>query len=143
MAREYHPDRVPEHLTKLRGDAEDKFKQVQAAWAVLSDPAKRRQYDNLGHTPDIPIYPPPTQPMRRPRRVSFRRHQADWQQAVIDRHRPYRLSIEDGVVRLHRQINQRQHPPVLHNDTPLPQPYEKQVSEQNQRDLPLDAESQA
>ena len=64
MAREYHPDRVPEHLTKLRGDAEDKFKQVQAAWAVLSDPAKRRQYDNLGHTPDIPTYPPPTQPMR-------------------------------------------------------------------------------
>ena len=27
MAREYHPDRVPEHLTKLRADAEDKFKQ--------------------------------------------------------------------------------------------------------------------
>ena len=23
MAREYHPDRVPEHLTKLRFDAED------------------------------------------------------------------------------------------------------------------------
>jgi len=45
MAREYHPDRVPEHLTKLRADAEDKFKQVQAAWAVLGDPAKRRRYD--------------------------------------------------------------------------------------------------
>jgi hypothetical protein len=45
MAREYHPDRVPEHLTKLRADAEAKFKQVQEAWAVLSDPAKRRRYD--------------------------------------------------------------------------------------------------
>ena len=41
MAREYHPDRVPEHLTKLRADAEDKFKQVQGAWAVLGDAAKR------------------------------------------------------------------------------------------------------
>ena len=41
MACEYHPDRVPEHLTKLRADAEDKFKQVQGAWAVLGDAAKR------------------------------------------------------------------------------------------------------
>jgi hypothetical protein len=45
LAREYHPDRVPEHLTKLRVDAEVKFKQVQEAWAVLGDPVKRRRYD--------------------------------------------------------------------------------------------------
>ncbi len=45
LAREYHPDRVPEHLTKLRADAEGKFKQVQEAWAVLGDPIKRRRYD--------------------------------------------------------------------------------------------------
>jgi curved DNA-binding protein CbpA len=49
MAREYHPDRVPEHLTKLRADAEEKFKQIQEAWAVLGDPAKRRRYDLAGH----------------------------------------------------------------------------------------------
>lgn len=45
LAREYHPDRVPEHLTRLRADAEEKLKQVNEAWAVLSDPAKRRKYD--------------------------------------------------------------------------------------------------
>jgi hypothetical protein len=45
LAREYHPDRVPEHLTKLRVDAEVKFKQVQEAWSVLGNPVKRRRYD--------------------------------------------------------------------------------------------------
>ena len=45
LAREYHPDRVPEYLTKLRADAEEKVKEINEAWAVLSDPAKRRRYD--------------------------------------------------------------------------------------------------
>jgi curved DNA-binding protein CbpA len=45
LAREYHPDRVPEHLTKLRSDAEEKLKQVNQAWEVLGDAVKRRQYD--------------------------------------------------------------------------------------------------
>ena len=45
LAREYHPDRVPEHLTKLHADAEEKVKQINEAWAVLSDPAKRKNYD--------------------------------------------------------------------------------------------------
>ena len=45
LAREYHPDRVPEHLTKLHADAEEKVKQINEAWAVLSDPAKRKTYD--------------------------------------------------------------------------------------------------
>ena len=45
LAREYHPDRVPEYLTKLRADAEEKVKEINEAWAVLSDSAKRRKYD--------------------------------------------------------------------------------------------------
>jgi hypothetical protein len=56
MAREYHPDRVPEHLTKLRADAEEKFKLIQQAWSVLNDPAKRSQYDRMNrHTDEPPV----------------------------------------------------------------------------------------
>jgi len=63
MAREYHPDRVPEHLTKLRADAEGKFKQVQEAWTVLGDPAKRRRYDLAGRKQGVPpSTPPPAEP---------------------------------------------------------------------------------
>lgn len=57
LAREYHPDRVPEYLTKLRADAEEKVKEINEAWAVLSDPAKRRNYDlKLEANPTAPTY---------------------------------------------------------------------------------------
>src|SRR3990167_2576980 len=42
----YHPDRVPEEKKK---EAEEKFKQVSEAYAVLSDSQKRAVYDQRGH----------------------------------------------------------------------------------------------
>ena len=44
MAKKYHPDAHP-------GDkeCEEKFKEAQEAYAVLSDAEKRRQYDQFGH----------------------------------------------------------------------------------------------
>ena len=44
LAKKYHPDMNPGDK-----DAEQKFKEIQEAYAVLSDAEKRRQYDQFGH----------------------------------------------------------------------------------------------
>lgn len=43
LAKKYHPDR-----NKGNKEAETKFKEISEAYAVLSDPEKRAQYDRLG-----------------------------------------------------------------------------------------------
>lgn len=44
LAKQYHPDMHPGDA-----EAEAKFKEVGEAYAVLSDPEKRQQYDRFGH----------------------------------------------------------------------------------------------
>jgi curved DNA-binding protein len=45
LARQYHPDVVKEREKKT---AEAKFKEINEAYEVLSDPEKRKKYDTLG-----------------------------------------------------------------------------------------------
>ncbi len=45
LAIQYHPDRNPDNP-----DAENKFKEIAEAYAVLSDSSKREKYDTYGHS---------------------------------------------------------------------------------------------
>lgn len=44
MAMKYHPDRNPDDK-----EAEEKFKEINEAYSILSDPDKKSKYDKFGH----------------------------------------------------------------------------------------------
>jgi curved DNA-binding protein len=56
LARKYHPD-----VAKDKKTAEEKFKEINEAYEVLSDPEKRKKYDQLGADWNQPggFQPPP------------------------------------------------------------------------------------
>src|SRR5947208_16701664 len=57
LARKYHPD-----VAKDKKIAEEKFKEINEAYEVLSDPEKRKKYDQLGadwNRPGGGFQPPP------------------------------------------------------------------------------------
>jgi curved DNA-binding protein len=54
LARQHHPD-----VAKDKKAAEEKFKQINEAYDVLSDPEKRKRYDQLGADWDKPGGGPP------------------------------------------------------------------------------------
>ncbi len=58
LARKYHPD-----VAKDKTTAENKFKELNEAHEVLSDPESRRRYDQLGANwkPGATWRPPPGQ----------------------------------------------------------------------------------
>src|SRR5688500_3589348 len=51
LAMRFHPDRSPGDL-----QAEERFKEISVAYAVLSDPDRRAQFDRFGQTAvDLPF----------------------------------------------------------------------------------------
>ena len=50
-AKQYHPDLHPGDA-----EAEKKFKEINEAYEVLSDPQKKAQYDQFGHAGVDPSY---------------------------------------------------------------------------------------
>ncbi len=49
LALEWHPDR------NKKPEAHEKFKEINEAYAVLSDAQKKEQYDQFGHAPFAPV----------------------------------------------------------------------------------------
>jgi len=51
LVKQWHPDLHPEN----RKEAEERFKEIQEAYEVLSDPEKRHQYDLYGTVGEVPV----------------------------------------------------------------------------------------
>ena len=48
-AMKYHPDRFANATDAEKKDAEEKFKEINEAYQILSDSQKKQQYDQFGH----------------------------------------------------------------------------------------------
>ena len=61
LARQHHPDLHPE---KQKAQAGEKFKEINEAYEVLSDPDKKSKYDRIGPGWDAEQAPPPRREAR-------------------------------------------------------------------------------
>jgi molecular chaperone DnaJ len=106
LARQLHPD------VSREPDAEDRFKQVSAAYEILSDPQKRRQYDLYGQAGGPQAFPfgdvadifeaffgPGTFGQRRRPVRRSRSHRGEDLRGTV------RLSFEESVFGAHREID--------------------------------------
>ena len=50
MAKEWHPDKNSQE------NAQEKFVDINRAYELLSDPERRKEYDNYGLTEDTPNF---------------------------------------------------------------------------------------
>lgn len=55
-ALKWHPDRHANESEDKKKEAEEKFKEIAEAYAVLSDPDKKRKYDTYGTVDDVPDF---------------------------------------------------------------------------------------
>ena len=55
-ALKWHPDRHANESEDKKKEAEEKFKEIAEAYAVLSDPDKKRKYDTYGTVDDAPDF---------------------------------------------------------------------------------------
>lgn len=47
LAKKYHPDSTEGLTQKTKEEFEDKFKRISAAYEILSDPTRKKNYDEL------------------------------------------------------------------------------------------------
>lgn len=62
LARRYHPDYFTDAAASERAVAEARMRQVNEAWAVLGDPARRRRHDDERARPFEPFTPVDDEP---------------------------------------------------------------------------------
>ena len=103
LARQYHPD-----VAKNKKQAEEKFKDINEAYEVLGDSAKRKKYDELGQnwSSGSEFRAPPGWMFRHSRRASPWR--PPWQELPWPlRDAPERVRVRFGRVQQRRRRGQR------------------------------------
>ncbi|CAE7854720.1 dnaJ [Symbiodinium necroappetens] len=98
LAMKYHPDRNFGN----EGEAEAKFKDLEAAWAILSDAAKREAYDSSHPEAGTEPYNP-CAAVTCPKHASCKKNQLD--EPYCKCKRRYTLSKNECLTKLQRTVS--------------------------------------